>query len=171
MIEAEGASGSSSPGASSRTIILCLGNDVRSDDGVGWEVAARLESDLRGGAVVRRSGQSGFYLLDELTGYEHAVVVDAIKTGIHPPGTVLSFPLDSIGTSAGPSPHSMGLPAIVRLGRQSGVPLPEAIDIVAVEIEDSDTIGVGLTPAVRAAVPVAAMAAEQLACGHPGPHG
>ena len=138
-----------------RTIVLCLGNDVRSDDGVGWDIALRLCEDPAPGCDVRRSGLSGFYLLDELTGYDRAIVVDAVKTGAHPPGTVLSFPLEAIGTPAGPSPHSVGLPAVVRLGRQSGVALPATIHVVAVEVEDMDTIKVGLTPAVHAAVPVA----------------
>ncbi len=145
-----------------RTIVLCLGNDLRSDDGVGWEVASVLGRESLPGAVVRRSGLSGFYLLDELMGYDRAIVVDAVRTGAHRPGTVLSFPLDAVGTPAGPSPHSVGLPAVVRLGRQSGVALPAAIHIVAIEVQDMDTIEVGLTPAVRAAVPAAVRAVSEL---------
>lgn len=140
------------------TVVLCLGNDVLSDDGVGWEVAAELE---RGGGLapdvdVRRSALAGLYLLDALTGYDRAVVVDAIKTGGHEPGTVLSFPFDALRTDEGPSPHAVGLPAVVRLGRQSGVPLPDRIHIVAIEVEDMATVAEGLTPRVAAAVPAAA---------------
>ncbi len=146
-------------------MILCLGNDLRRDDGAGWEVAAALERDPIPGTVVRRSGLSGLYLLDELAGSDRAIVVDAVRTGQHPPGTILEFPLDAIGTPAGPSPHSVGLPAVVRLGRRSGVSLPGVIHVVAVEVDDMDTIAEGLTPMVRAAVPglvrtVAALAAR-----------
>jgi hydrogenase maturation protease len=150
-------------GTGARTIVLCLGNDVRSDDGVGWEVAAILTNEPPPGSVIRRSGLSGFYLLDELVGYERAIVVDAIKTGAHRPGTVLWFPLESIGTPDGPSPHAVGLPAVVRLGRQSGVDLPAAIDIVAIEVEDVNTIRIGLTQAVQAAIPAAVRAVHMLA--------
>ncbi len=146
-----------------RTIVLCLGNDVRSDDGVGWEVASVLGREKVPGAVVRQSGLSGFYLLDELVGFDRAIVVDAVKTGMHSPGTVLSFPLEAIGTPAGPSPHAAGLPAVVRLGRRSGVDLPETIHIVAIEVEDMDTIEVGLTPAVKAAIPAAVRTVLELA--------
>ena len=105
--------------------------------------------------MVKRSALSGFYLLDELTGWERVIVVDAVQTGLHPPGTILSFPFEALGTEAGPSPHAVGLPTVVRLGRQSGVPLPAWIHIVAIEVDDMETFAEGLTPAVRAAVPEA----------------
>jgi len=104
---------------------------------------------------VKRSALSGFYLLDELTGWDRVLVVDAVRTGQHPPGTVLSFPFEALGTEAGPSPHAVGLPTVIRLGRQSGVPLPSRIHIVAIEAEDMESFVEGLTPAVEAAVPKA----------------
>jgi hydrogenase maturation protease len=140
------------------TLVLCLGNDLLRDDGVGWAVAEALEGDVPADTVVRRSALSGFYLLDELAGFERAVVVDAVRTGTHPPGTVLSFPFEALGTSEGPSPHAVGLPAVVRLGRQSGVVLPTQIHVVAVEVDDMETVMEGLTPHVAAAVPAATAA-------------
>jgi hydrogenase maturation protease len=172
---------------SAKVLVLCLGNDIRSDDGVGWAVADELgDWGLRTGgwersrgartpesrqaaegegvaspilspqspvATVKRSALSGFYLLDELIGYDRVIVVDAVKTGAHPPGTVLSFPFEALGTETGPSPHAVGLPSVVALGRQSGVPLPTEIHIVAIEVDDMESIAEGLTPLVRAAVP------------------
>jgi len=140
------------------TLVLCLGNDLLHDDGVGWAVADALDGTISAGTVVRRSAFSGFYLLDELTGYERAIVVDAVRTGAHPPGTVLSFPFEALGTGNGPSPHAAGLPTVVRLGRQGGVALPAQIHIVAVEVDDTFTVAEGLTPRVAAAVPVATAA-------------
>ena len=136
-------------------LILCLGNDILHDDGVGWAVADALEDRVPPGVTIRRSALSGFYLLDELTGWDSVIVVDAVQTGAHPPGTVLSFPFEALGTDAGPSPHAVGLPSVVALGRRSGVPLPQAIHIVAIEVDDMESFREGLTPAVRAAVPKA----------------
>jgi hydrogenase maturation protease len=144
-----------------RTLVLCLGNDILRDDGVGWAIADRLEAVLRESripkpesrVVVKRSALSGFYLLDDITGWDRVLVVDAVKTGAHPPGTVLSFPFEALGSGEGPSPHAVGLPTVVRLGRQSGVPLPSWIHIVAVEVDDMESFIEGLTPSVAAAVP------------------
>jgi hydrogenase maturation protease len=162
-------------------LVLCLGNDILRDDGVGWAVADALAASLpeprippfdsaQGGpevlegpspesrVVVRRSALSGFYLLDELTGWNRVLVVDAVRTGQHPPGTVLSFSFEALGTEAGPSPHAVGLPTVIHLGRQSGVPLPSWIHIVAIEADDMESFVEGLTPAVEAAVPEAVAA-------------
>jgi hydrogenase maturation protease len=142
------------PAAESKVLVLCLGNDIRGDDGVGWAVADALgDCPQPLVPVIRRSALSGFYLLDELVGYDRVIVVDAVKTGAHPPGTVLSFPIETLGTEAGPSPHAVGLPFVVELGRQSGVPLPTDIHIVAIEVDDMASIAEGLTASVRAAVP------------------
>ena len=148
------------------TLVLCLGNDIRRDDGVGWAVADALAPAAQ--AVIRRSALSGFYLLDELTGFDRAIVVDAVRTGAHAPGTVFSFPFEALGTDAGPSPHAVGLPAVVKLGRQSGVPLPTELHIVAIEVDDVETIAEGLTPAVRAAIPEAVRTVRALLDRKPG---
>jgi hydrogenase maturation protease len=159
-------------------LVLCLGNDILRDDGVAWAVADQLECVLRESRtpspesrpfVVKRSALSGFYLLDELTGWNRVLVVDAVKTGRHAPGEVLSFPFDALGTEAGPSPHAAGLPTVIRLGRQSGVPLPSWIHVVAVEVDDMESFVEGLTPAVAAAVPRAVAVIRSLLAPLPVP--
>ena len=177
--------------ATNDVLVLCLGNDILRDDGVGWAIADDLEGssvDHRAPRpesrspvdesrapspepriVVKRSALSGFYLLDELTGWERVLVVDAVKTGQHPPGEVLSFPFEALGTEDGPSPHAVGLPTVIRLGRQSGVPLPSWIHVVAVEVDDMESFVEGLTPAVAAAVPRAVAMIRSLLAPHAAP--
>ncbi|MCU0248902.1 MAG: hydrogenase maturation protease [Vicinamibacterales bacterium] len=157
--------------------MLCLGNDILRDDGAGWAIADALEEAMSQSpapnpqpqATVKRSALSGFYLLDELTGWDRVLVVDAVRTGQHPPGTVLSFPFEALGTEAGPSPHAAGLPTVIRLGRQSGVPLPSWIHIVAIEADDMESFVEGLTPAVEAAVPEAVAVIRSVLAGAPAP--
>jgi hydrogenase maturation protease len=159
-------------------LVLCLGNDILRDDGVAWAVADQLETSLpesrttdpeSRACVVKRSALSGFYLLDELTGWDRVLVVDAVRTGQHPPGTVLSFPFEALGTEEGPSPHAAGLPTVIRLGRRSGVPLPSWIHIVAIEADDMESFVEGLTPAVEAAVPEAVAVIRSVLAGAPAP--
>jgi len=173
-------------------LVLCLGNDILRDDGVGWAIADELERSQVGlrvpspesrvpgfesrapspearPFVVKRSALSGFYLLDELAGWDRVLVVDAVHTGQHAPGTVLSFPFEALGTEAGPSPHAVGLPTVIRLGRQSGVPLPAWIHIVAIEADDMESFVEGLTPAVEAAVPRAVDVIRSVLADAPAP--
>jgi hydrogenase maturation protease len=137
-------------------LVLCMGNALRRDDAVALRVADALEAAPPPGAVVRRTAVSGLYLLDEMEGFDRVVVVDAVRTGARPPGTVLSFPLEHLRAPEGPSPHSIGLPSALARARAAGAPVPSRIHVVAVEALELTTVGEGLTPAVAAAVEPAA---------------
>jgi hydrogenase maturation protease len=139
------------------TLVLCLGNAIRRDDGAGWRVAEVLlaEAPPRG-VEVRMTALSGLYLLDEMDGFERVVVVDAVATGQYAPGTVMDFPIEAVHAQGGPSPHGLGLPSVLEVARRMGAAVPSRVDVVAIEVADMRTIAVGLTPAVAAAVPEAA---------------
>jgi hydrogenase maturation protease len=137
-------------------LVLCLGNELRRDDAVALRVADLLASSPPRGAEVRRTAAAGLYLVDELAGFERAVVVDAVRTGRHAPGAVLSFPLEDLRAPEGPSPHSIGLPSAIARARAAGLPVPSRIHVVAVEALELDVVGEGLSPAVEAAVAPAA---------------
>ncbi len=156
---------------SDRALVLCLGNLVRRDDGVGWRVAEALLADPPRGAEVRMSALSGLYLLDEMEGFDRVVVVDAVATGDHDPGTVSAFPLSAIRGARAESPRGLGLPAALSTAEALGAPLPPRIDVVAIEVAGEGSADAGLTPAVAAAVPVAAVRVrEALATEAPAPN-
>ncbi|WP_242361560.1 hydrogenase maturation protease [Anaeromyxobacter sp. SG17] len=139
-------------------LVLCLGNALRRDDAVALHVADALSREGAPGVTVRRSAAAGLYLLDDMEGFDRVVVVDAVRTGGHPPGTVLAFPLDALHAPEGPSPHAIGLPSALARAAAAGAPVPSRIEVVAVEALALDEVGEGLTPAVAAAVPAAVAA-------------
>ncbi len=142
-------------------LVLCLGNPLRRDDAVALRIADVLERSPVPGATVRRSAASGLYLLDEMEGFDRVVVVDAVRTGARPAGTVLSFPLEDLRAPEGPSPHSIGLPSALGRARAAGAPVPSRVHVVAVEVLEMETVGEGLTPAVEAAVEPASAAVRE----------
>jgi hydrogenase maturation protease len=148
-------------------LVLCLGNALRRDDAVALRAAALLEADPPPGATVRRTAVSGLYLLDEMEGLDRVVVVDAIRTGRHAPGTVLSFPLEDLRTPEGPSPHAIGLPSLLARARSAGAPVPSRIHVVAIEVLELDTMGEGLTPEVERSVPRVAEAVRRAVAALP----
>jgi len=152
-------------------LVLCLGNALRRDDAVALHVAAALDAVPGLGAAVRRSAASGLYLLDEMEGFDRVVVVDAVRTGARPPGTVLSFALEDLHAAEGPSPHSIGLPSALARARAAGAPVPSRVHVVAVEVEDMETVGEGLSPRVAAAVPAALAEVRRAAAALGGPGG
>lgn len=136
-------------------LILGLGNDILSDDAVGLIVARQLRADLAGDPhmEVRETQEMGLALLDHLTGYREAILVDAIQTGTAPPGTLHELDADGLKRLAGGTPHFLGVGETIELGRQLGLDMPARVRIFAVEVSDTQTLGTQLTPAVRNVLP------------------
>ncbi len=121
-------------------VILGLGNDLLADDAIGLLAADALERMELGGSVsVRKSGQSGLYLLEPLQGFEDAIIIDSVLGDA--PGRVRELPPVEVRPAVVPSAHYAGLPEALALARASGLPMPRRIRIFAVEMEAAQTIG------------------------------
>ncbi len=157
------------PAAAGAILVVGLGNPLLADDGVGWRVAQALVARLAVDAMpatdpaqaaveVDHLAVGGLALMERLVGYRRAVLVDAMVTGEHPPGSVHRFSIASIpGREATHlnSAHDASLATALAAGRLLGADLPAEIAIVAVEAVRVDEFGEELTPAVEAAIPVA----------------
>jgi hydrogenase maturation protease len=127
--------------------VIGLGNEWRSDDGVGIEVARRLGGRMLGGEPIE--------LAEALAGGPEVAVVDAVSSGA-PAGTVHTFdatdePLPSrlFGTS---STHTLGLAEALELARSLGR-LPDRVIVYGIEGASFD-FGKGLSPEVERAAEV-----------------
>ena len=136
-------------------LVLCLGNEVVSDDGVGYAVARRLTAvSLPDDVEVIAASIAGFALLDLLAHRRAVLVVDAIVSGKAAPGTLYRFNADTLKpTRHLVGSHQINLSQALRLGCLLGMPMPERVDIVAVEAADVQTLSESLTPPVARAVP------------------
>jgi hydrogenase maturation protease len=135
-----------------RVLVVGLGNDLLADDAVGVLAARELETRLAGRADVVATALHGVALLDVFLGYERAIVMDAIQTGQHAPGTVLEIDTSTLRPAASPSPHYVGLPEMLALAEQLGLEFPKTIRVFAVEVIDTCTIGGEMSPKVERAI-------------------
>ena len=133
-------------------LVLGLGNPILSDDGVGIAIARRLQ-ELHVPADVLEASAGGFRVVDEILGYRRLVLVDAVKTGLVPPGSLLRFSFEEFDRALhGTSPHDISLFQAFEVMRRAGEELPQEIAVYGVEIADCSTFSESLTPAVQAAV-------------------
>lgn len=135
-----------------RTLILALDHDILRDDGVSLAAARLLEKEFAGEVELVEAGGTSFALLELLEGYDRALLLDAIFTGQHPPGTVLEFSREDISTQAAPAVHYLGLPEVLRLAEQLGIDFPKDILILALEVRNPLQFRQGLTPEVQQAL-------------------
>jgi hydrogenase maturation protease len=156
-----------SPGTPPRVIVLGLGNPILGDDGVGCrvadEVAARLDAERTAGRPIERVdveslGVGGLRLMETLTGYDAAILVDAAEFPGRPIGEVRACPFDDLPSHGGghlDNAHDATLATALSFGRRLGAELPARIEAVTIQAVSMDVFAEELSPDVEAAVPAA----------------
>lgn len=132
-----------------RVVVIGVGNEYRRDDGVGPHVVGEI--NRRGGHAVVCDGEPAGLLL-AWADAELAVVIDAVVCEPSTPGRVWQTTVDGLPeVHAAASSHGLGIPDAVALATALDR-MPRRLVVLAVEAADVG-FGVGLSPAVAAAVP------------------
>jgi hydrogenase maturation protease len=151
-------------------LIIGLGNSLRSDDGVG-PATLRLLAERLGGrpdVTYKELGVGGLRLMEEMIGFDRVFLVDAMVTGVNPPGTVQSLSYGDMSACRNVHcMHDMALVPALEVGRALGARLPRDIRIWGIEAAEVEVLGQQLTDAVARGAEQAAR--EMLeAVGDPG---
>lgn len=148
-----------------KILVLGLGNPIVSDDAAGLRVAEMLRPRLaaRPEIEVDVDYWGGLRLMERLAGYDKAVIIDAIVTGVAP-GTIHRLTPASIPTQRSASAHDVNLATALTFGREAGLSLPadEAIHLIGIEAADVINFSESCTPEVEAALAPAAEAVMEL---------
>jgi len=142
------------------TLIIGVGNEWASDDGVGPEVVRRVLQawTARGRNATREVGfrvmaRPDLSLLDLMAETDHLVIVDAVVGGAEPgtlhrqawrPGMMASKGVERA------SSHGLGVEELLQMAAALGK-LPGRVELWGIEIASAEP-GQGLTPAVARAV-------------------
>ena len=138
-----------------KTLILGLGNPILSDDGVGFRVAAELRGRLSQQEVtVMETSMVGLSLLDLLSGYDRAIIIDAIQTVGGKAGQIYRLDSEVLDVTQHAAPaHNVNFATALELGNKLGLALPQQIVIFAIEVADAHTFSEECTPEVTRAIP------------------
>jgi hydrogenase maturation protease len=138
-------------------IILGMGNKLFGDDGVGIVIAEKLKVFLADIPQIKVEGTNwgGFRIIDLLSGYKTAIIIDALRTGKEPAGFIHKLDYkDLIHSVRMVSFHDVNFATAVEFARQINIPMPEDISVYAVEINEADYFSEELTKEVDATVDV-----------------
>lgn len=140
-----------------KTIVIGIGSLLRGDDAIGIRVAEAIEREaLPPDVIVVTTTAAGLALLDILTGYDRALIIDAIQTRQGKPGDVYRLGLDDL-----PAPlhsftvHDVSLRSALDVGQKMGLALPTSVVILAIEVADVTPLREICTPQVEEAIPKA----------------
>jgi len=141
----------------SGTLVLGIGNPIKSDDAIGLRVAERVRDMGLKGVTVEEESTSGLEIIDIIMDYERVIVIDAISTGRHAPGKVSVHRPEEFDHMVMPgSSHEINIFTALEMGKRiSPDRMPQALYLVAIEAKDLETIGERLTPELERAIPEA----------------
>jgi hydrogenase maturation protease len=137
--------------------VLGLGNPVLCDDAVGLHVAAAVERLLRedpiAGVTVLTSTRAGFELIQLLSGFTHALIIDCLELPHPIPGRIRRLELSSLcGSVRLVGVHDISIADAFELASTLGTRMPGTVEIYAVEGGDTQTLTEEMTPPVTAVV-------------------
>lgn len=136
-------------------LILGIGNDILTDDGIGPRLVkdldkGRLPPDISFGEATL----GGMELLDMVKDFDEVIFIDALKTGMNKPGTVLRFePVDFEETLHLSNIHDIDFLTALELGKRTGMKIPGKITIIAVEIVEDRVFSNGFSPEIKIIYP------------------
>ncbi|MFH1761621.1 MAG: hydrogenase maturation protease [bacterium] len=131
-----------------KILVLGLGNDLLSDDGIGITAARRLKKENLAMIDIIESNLTGVALMDIFEGYNKAVIIDAVFTKKYRPGTIIELIPEDFSAVESPSPHYTGIAEMIKIAEQLDIVFPDEIRIIAIEVSDPFTISDKLTKPV-----------------------
>jgi hydrogenase maturation protease len=119
-----------------KTLILGIGNDILTDDGIGPRLVLDLQNDDFPGEVhFQNAFVGGLEILEVIQGYDKVIFIDAIITKDGIPGAIYHFrPEDFRETLHLSNLHDANFLTAMELGKKLNMNLPDETHIIAVEI-------------------------------------
>ena len=138
-----------------KTLILGLGNNILTDDGIGSRLVGDLAQMLSDPDVHYNTACSGgLEIIEYIKGYEQVVFIDAIRTREGRPGEVYYFiPSDFCETSHLSNLHDISFLTALKLGDSLNLGLPTDLHIIAVEIIEDMEFSDEFTPLLKERYP------------------
>lgn len=145
-------------------LVVCIGNDLVADDGVGHAIYHELtRREMPRAPRLKLMGLGGMALLGEFEGEELLIVVDAVQFGTDP-GTIHVLDWEDLPSSSSHvSCHGIGIREAIEVSRELyPEKTPKRVCLVGVEGKCFDQLGEGLTTEVAESVAPAADKIEDL---------
>jgi hydrogenase maturation protease len=138
-------------------LVIGIGSPYISDDAIGIRVVECIMKMELPNVDAEEASVSGLDMIEKMLDYQRVVVVDSIVSGESEPGTIhVLTPEDFAHTVHGTNPHETNIATAMELGRLlEPERFPKQIFFVAVEALNVVDICEEMTPAVKAALPVA----------------
>ena len=135
--------------AADRTLLLGLGNDILSDDGVGLKAARRVAKLVGDRAEVVEASIATIDLLPLMSGYDRVVIIDAFLSPDLPAGTPVRATPEDLPKGFGyRSFHTLTFREVLEIGEWLGLSMPTFVVIHGLAVDETSSFGEEFSPRV-----------------------
>jgi hydrogenase maturation protease len=136
-------------------LILGMGNDILTDDGIGPRLTEDLARMMDNPDIhFNIACCGGLEIMEYIKGFDQVIFIDAIHTANGKPGDVYYFkPDDFRETSHLSCLHDITFLTALNLGSTLDMEMPSDLHIIAVEIIEDMEFSIEFTPPVREKYP------------------
>ena len=122
-------------------LILGIGNDILTDDGIGPKIVQALKNDIdQENISFMTAASGGLDILELIKDYQKVIIIDAIKTKDGIPGTIYYLtPANFKETLHISSFHDVSFLTALKVADKLDINVPNQIDIIAIEIVEDLT--------------------------------
>ncbi len=139
----------------SNILILGMGNDILTDDGIGIKITKVLEKKFPYPNIVYDTlSLGGLEIIEYIKDFKTVIIIDAIKTLNGIPGTVYQFvPEDFKETLHLSNIHDISFLTSLKLAKKLDIKTPENVHIIAIEILEDMVFSDDFTPQIQEKYP------------------
>ncbi len=137
-----------------KLVVVGLGSELLGDDAAGLKVVDILKGSFSNKCVdFKKCYSTGFEIMENIEGYDTAIIIDSICTGRHKKGEIVKINPEEIRYSTRiASFHDFDLLSSVELGKRLNLKMPPTIMIYGIEIEETTDFSDGLSPEIKETV-------------------
>jgi hydrogenase maturation protease len=138
-----------------KTLILGIGNNILTDDGIGFRLVGDLKKMISVPDIYYETACcGGLEIVEYLKDFEQVIFIDAIRTMDGKPGDVNYFtPSDFRETMHLSSLHDISFLTALKLGHSLNLDLADDLHIIAVEIIEDMEFSEEFTPQIKQKYP------------------
>jgi hydrogenase maturation protease len=138
-----------------KILILGMGNDILTDDGIGIKITKVLEKEFSYPNIIYDTlSLGGLEIIEYIKDFTTVIIIDAIKTMNGIPGTVYQFvPEDFKETLHLSNIHDISFLTSLQLAKDLEIETPKNVHIIAIEILEDMVFSDDFTPQIQEKYP------------------
>jgi len=141
--------------ATEKILVLGIGNDILTDDGIGPKLIGDLRKmDYPADITFKTASVGGLEMLEMISGFSRVFLIDAIRTRNGKPGNVYFLPAEDFSETQNlTNLHDINFLTALDLGNKLNYQIPGEIMIIAVEIVEDLEFSEELSPVLKKRYP------------------